>query len=112
MKLTFTEWLETELLKQGLNKKQLSERIAFSTTLVYQIAMGDRKPSAEFMIACAKALNADPVAVLRLAGILPPAPGDTADEWEQAAWTAVQQVAPEHRDAALLALRAWASHDP
>lgn len=97
MKLTFVEWLETELLKRGMNKKQLADRINFSPALVYQVAMGDRKPSAEFMIACAVALSADPVAVLRMAGILPRAAGDTDDPQVAEMWTLLQQVPPDAR---------------
>jgi transcriptional regulator with XRE-family HTH domain len=105
VKLTFTEWLETELLKVDMTKKELSRRIGYSSALVYQIAMGDRTPNAEFMIACATALHADPVSVLRLAGILPPAPGDTDDAWLSEAWALIQQTPAEARRWVMAMLR-------
>lgn len=107
--MTFLEWLDAELTAREWSEGKLAQRAAISRSLISHVRHGRRAPSADFCIAIAKPLQADPVAVLRLAGVLPKAQGDTDDPAVAEMWSLCQRI-PEHKRAVVIeALRAWAS---
>lgn len=64
-------WLSDELNSRGWSIRELARRAGISHTTVADVLSEQRKPTAEFCIAIAKALNVPEESTLRRAGILP-----------------------------------------
>lgn len=67
-------WLSQELHRREWAYSELARLAGISRPLVSRTLSGDMPPSADFCIKVASALDIAPETVLRLAGILPPAP--------------------------------------
>jgi len=68
------QWLNHELTRRGWSQSELARQAGLSQSLVSKTIAGERSASADFCVKVAVALNSSPESVLRLAGILPPAP--------------------------------------
>ena len=67
-------WLENEMKEREWNDNDLAKRMPVSRSLISHIRHHRRSLTADFIIDAAKTLDADPVSVLVMAGILPPQP--------------------------------------
>lgn len=82
--LSFSDWLLQEVERRGLTYSELARRGGTTPARVSQVISGD-KPGWDFCLAVARAFGEPPEKIFRLAGLLPPEPGDddldiTADE--------------------------------
>jgi len=69
---TFYEWLTAEIDRQYPSRTDFARAAGVSPSLVSRIFGGDRNATADFCLGAARALHADPIEVLRMAGHLPP----------------------------------------
>lgn len=74
MSEAFRLWLLQELDRRGWSHRELARQTGFSQSLVSKTLSGERMASANFCTKVAEVLGESPEMVLRLAGILPPAP--------------------------------------
>ena len=103
--MDFTTWLQSELNTRDWSNAELARHAGVSRARITQVLGGDTV-SADFCVKIAHALGLPTVQVLRRAGFPVIQSPPELSGWEADAWTAVQQLAPEHRDAALKMLRA------
>jgi len=68
------EWLNAELTRRSWSMSELGRQAGYSSTQVSNVINGTAKPTADFTIRVANALNEDAVKLLRLADHLPAAP--------------------------------------
>ena len=94
-----SELLTRELNERGWSMRKLGRRAKVSHSLISEVINGNASPSADFVVSIAHALDADPVRLLRLAGILPDV-GPAAEEAEHVAYLLNQMKQPD-RDYAL-----------
>lgn len=66
-----TDWIGQELKRLDWPYSELARQAGVSRTLISRTLSGDMPPSADFCIKVAAALNASPIYLLQLAGILP-----------------------------------------
>ena len=69
-------WLAHELERRKWSQRGLARQAGISQTFISQVLSGDASPSVNFCYKIAQALGEAPEKVLRLAGILAPAPED------------------------------------
>jgi transcriptional regulator with XRE-family HTH domain len=94
--LDFSPWLENELKKRGLSHNEIARRSRLSQTQISNVILGNRKPGAVFCIKVANGLDLPPVAVLKLAGILPPDSQDAPPiEFENVTLAELNTIAAE-----------------
>ena len=67
-------WLASELKQRSWSMSEMGRRAGYSSTHISDVINGTTNPSADFVIAVARALGESPEALLRLAGHLPDAP--------------------------------------
>lgn len=79
---TLTGWLARELKERAWSVRELARRAGISHTQVNLVLGGQAVVTADFCLAVARALRAEPEAVLRLGGFLPPLPPAVAEEQE------------------------------
>ena len=103
--MNFSEWLEKELEKRDWSYNELAKRAGLSSGYVSMVMTGQRRPKEKFCNAVARALNVPPVEVFRRAGILPPAPEETATVLEVV--YLMSQLPPEEQERLLITARAW-----
>ena len=72
MEEKFYQWLTEQLDKHGWSYSEFGRQADISPSLISLVMSGQRDPTADFCLATAKALGADPSFVLGLAGHLPP----------------------------------------
>lgn len=95
------DWLTDQLNRRGWSHNELGRRAGVSQPAVSGIIAG-RKPSADFCIKIAGALDESPIMLLRLAGILPSVSNDTViDEVVELLHT----LTPENRQEVLAYIR-------
>ena len=104
-KYEFSQWTDQRLDALGMTQKQLSAELNTSESHVSLVLAGKRALTADFVLSVANALGADPVAVLRIAGILPPGVGDTTDPTLAELWALAQRLSPADRIVAVRVLR-------
>ena len=103
------EWLNAELERRSWSMSELGRRAGYSSTQVSNVINGTAKPTAEFTIRVANALDEDAVNLLRMAEILPALP-PAASEEEKALYLFRQIRRPEQREAALRMLGGLTDH--
>jgi transcriptional regulator with XRE-family HTH domain len=96
---TLTTYLKGELEHRGWTQRELGRRASLSKTAISQILGQTAQPTADTVVKLAHALDADPVRLLRLAGILPDV-GPAAEEAEHVAYLLDQMPQPD-RDYAI-----------
>ena len=67
-------WIAEELEKRNWSYRKLAKEIDMSHVLISKVIAGELKPSADFCIKTAYALEEPPEKLLRMAEILPPGP--------------------------------------
>ena len=89
----FTDWLYEELQKRNLSMRQASLKAGLSHTMVSDVLSEKITVTPNFCLAIAKVLNLPGERVLRRAGLLPPAPGDTnGDMTLKELWSILQTM--------------------
>lgn len=68
MQTMFIIWLSNELKERGLTHQQFADLAGVSRPAVSNVLRGAIPASADFVLACARALQVEPVSLLRLAG--------------------------------------------
>lgn len=91
---TFAIWLNQELDRRDLSKRELADAAKVDESLVYFVTNGRRTPTAQFCIAVAWALRIPTVDVLDLAGfdVIPTPGSDTDNPQLSTAWGLLQQL--------------------
>jgi len=103
--MNLSSYLDAERKKHGWSMNELGRRAGVSGAQVANV-IGERSdPGLDFCLAVARALNVDPVYLLRLAGHLPPAPGDTADPILSECWRILSQLTDDERTVVVRMLR-------
>ncbi len=69
------DWLEGQLADRGIYPTELARMAGIDQGIISRVLNRERKPSAETLIAIARALRVPHDEVLRIAGVLPPEPG-------------------------------------
>jgi transcriptional regulator with XRE-family HTH domain len=69
---TFSEWLNAELAKRDWSAADLARQAGVTRGTISNILNDTRNPGPDACVGIARALEMDPVAVFRLAGLLPP----------------------------------------
>jgi len=110
----FVQFLNTELHNRGWSMRELGRRITFSAAQISNVINGQSQPDADFVIAVATGLHADPVDLLRLAGHLPPttAQARTADPALDEIVDIYQHLPPYLQTTTLHMLRGLANAPP
>jgi transcriptional regulator with XRE-family HTH domain len=80
MSSEFGEWLEAELAKRGWSMRQLALRAGVHPASVTNIVRSGATPRMKTILKMAEALEADPMVMLRIAGIVPTFVPETTDE--------------------------------
>jgi transcriptional regulator with XRE-family HTH domain len=94
-----SEFLTRALNERGWSMRKFGRAAKVSHSLISEVISGNARPSADFVVSAAHALDADPVRLLRLAGILPDVPAFT--EQQEALCRMVSQIdSPTDYDAA------------
>ena len=73
------DWLNAELAKRNWSVRELAKRAHLSHGTISDVLAGRTNPGFEFCRKVAKALSYPPDALLRIAGLLPPAPEEGPD---------------------------------
>lgn len=68
------DWLKSELAARGWGNNAFARRAGLPKSSVSDTLNGKRRVTFEFCVGVARACRAEPVAVLRQAGLLPPDP--------------------------------------
>jgi len=84
MEIKFSEWLQIELDKRGLNQSQLAKMAGISRGTISNIMNENRGIGEDSLLSIAKGLKLPAITVLRAAGILPEEPEyiPLLDEWD------------------------------
>jgi transcriptional regulator with XRE-family HTH domain len=98
-KTEFSDWIDQRLDALGMTQKQLAAALNTSESHVSLVLAGKRALTADFVLSVAVPLDADPVAVLRVAGILPPGAGETTDPALAEAWALLSRLADKRPEA-------------
>lgn len=103
--MDFIDWLRKTISDSNLSYNEIGRRGGISHARISQVLAGEN-PGADFCIGIARGLALDPVTVLRIAGILPPAPGSDTDNPDlAAAWALLQKLTPVELDVVARELR-------
>lgn len=70
----FSVWLQKEIDTRGWNQAELHRKSGLSRTIISDVLSGKVLPGFDFCVAVGQALRLPGDHVLRLAGLLPPAP--------------------------------------
>lgn len=103
----FVTWLTEELDKRGWSGSELARRAGLVPSTVSTVITGAKRPGLDFCVGVARALGVMPEQVLRLAGLLPPAPASVVEENE--ALSLLRELSGGERSVVLRQLRALAS---
>ena len=104
------DWVNAQLSERGWGNNELARRAELSSGGMSRVLAGHRNPGLEFCTGVARAFGADPVYVLRLAGLLPALPENR--ELEQELLHVFHQIPPAQRRVAIAALRGIAGQIP
>jgi transcriptional regulator with XRE-family HTH domain len=83
---TFGKWLIEQMQERGWSQSDLSKAAGLTRTAISDYVNQKRtKPDPEALVAIARAFHLSPIHVFRVAGILPPGPGDdvTIEDWKE-----------------------------
>jgi len=80
METEFSTHLIQARQDKGWSQRELGRRAGVTGAAISQIESNSANPSADFVVKLAHALSADPVRLLRLAGILPDVPAATEQQ--------------------------------
>ncbi|MBN1665546.1 MAG: XRE family transcriptional regulator, partial [Anaerolineales bacterium] len=75
---TFSDWLQRQIDTREWSQSELARNAKINQASVSNILSEKRLPGYDFCLAIADAFNMPPEAVLRIAGLLPPVPEETA----------------------------------
>ena len=78
METDFVSWLMQERDKHGWSDSELARRAEVVPSTVSMIFSRQKQPGLEFCRGVARALHKPPDLILRIAGLLPPEPEETA----------------------------------
>src|SRR5262245_6720168 len=92
----FIPWLLAELEKRSWRPADLAHRAGLSTGSLSNVLSGNRKAGPDICKAIARACNEPPEKVFRLAGLLPPLPGEE-DELLNEVTETFKRLSPEMR---------------
>lgn len=79
-KLYFSEWLQKEMLKRGLNQSELAKLAGLNRNIINKVINQVSWPTPETIKAIAKGLKLPEAVVFQAAGLLPPAVEGGEDE--------------------------------
>ena len=107
MTTPFIDWLSSEMKKRRFSQNALAKEAGVAQSVVSAVLKGDYNPSADFCVKIAPHLEADPIALLRLAGILPSNPDNPDDDSPTItqAMDVFRDLSPERQRIALALLR-------
>ena len=105
---TFISWLYAEIEKRDLSLRQLGRMAGVSAVAISNVLNENRKPGIRLCRGLARAFQIPPEDVLRRAGLLPPAPPESASLNE--ALFLFRQLHPDTQDQVLAMLRGLVEH--
>lgn len=92
----FVEWLAQQIEQRGWTYQEFADRGEITRSSISMIMSNNQNPGIITCTGIALALKIDPIEVLRLAGHLPPAPGDTGDKDLRDLWQLITNLPPDH----------------
>jgi len=100
---SFADWLDSELKDRGWSRSEAARRGGISASAIDKVVNGYANPGLDFCNGIARAFRIQPEDVLRRAGLLPPAPPQSAQLTE--ALFLFRQLHPDAQDQVLAMLR-------
>jgi transcriptional regulator with XRE-family HTH domain len=94
--LKFGHWLQAQREQRGWSQSDLARLSGLHRQIINKTESGVSRPSVETYLALADALKISPIAMLRIAGLLPPGSDDQArfDDWQ----FVLSQLSPEDQE--------------
>jgi len=105
MTTRFTTWLVEQMEEQDLSMRETARRGGISHTWIANVVAERAEPTADFCLGIARALGKPPTLVLRVAGLIPPAP-DAENLTLTEAIRLFDQLPEEDQDRVLIFMRA------
>ena len=105
---SFVDWLNDELNRRGWSRSEAARRGHISASMMDKVINEIANPGLDFCNAIARAFCIPPEDVLRRAGLLPPAPPESASLNE--ALFLFRQLHPDTQDQVLAMLRGLVEH--
>jgi transcriptional regulator with XRE-family HTH domain len=105
MTTRFTTWLVEQMEEQELSMRETARRGGISHTWIANVVSERAEPTADFCLGIARALGKPPTLVLRVAGLIPPAP-DAEDPVLSEAMQLFDQLPEQDQDRVLIFMRA------
>lgn len=97
----FVDWLRQQLESRDWSYQDLADRSGLSKGTIGVVMTDKQNPGFEFCKGIAQAFHMRAEEVLRIAGLLPPVPGDTDDASLSAWWEFGKELTPEERQEAV-----------